>query len=93
MTITFGWRPANGTEGAYQRAQTCAQCTVDHDGGWHDDSGDGDSCPIIMAAMFGEHSYGTDSPGPPEWGHDLDTGVWVCTAFAGPCSCERHNRS
>lgn len=89
MTMRFGNRPSNGTEGDYQRAQTCARCTVDHVGGWHDDIGpQDDSCPILTAALIGEHSYGTDSPGPPEWGCDLDTGEWVCTAFEGPCSCK-----
>lgn len=85
--MRYGCRPSNGTEGDIQRSQTCAICTVDHDGGWHDDRDDGDSCPILMSALFGEHSYGSGSYGPPEWGNDLDTGEWVCTAFKGPCAC------
>lgn len=87
MTMVYGNRPSNGTEGDYQRAQTCNRCTVDHDGGWHDEVTEGDdSCPIILSALVGEHSY-PNPEGPPEWGHDLETGEWVCTAFKGPCAC------
>lgn len=86
MTITYGVRPSNGTAGDCQRSWTCARCTVDHGGGWHDGA-EGESCPIIMDALCGEHSY-PNPEGPPQWGHDYDTGEWVCTEFQGPCSCE-----
>lgn len=88
MTMEFGRRPSNGTEGDFQRAQTCARCTVDHDGGWHDVVCEGDeSCPIIFDALVGDHSY-PNPEGPPEWGNDLETGEWVCTGFKGPCACK-----
>jgi hypothetical protein len=87
MAIVYGIRPANGTDGMYQRAQTCDRCTVDHDGGWHDGRDDGESCPIIYDALIGEHSYPNEE-GPPEWGTDFDTGQWVCTKFVGPCPCD-----
>jgi hypothetical protein len=74
--------------GDLMRAQLCDRCTVDHDGGWHQpDNDSGDSCPIIMDGMFGEHSY-PNPHGPPEWGYDLDTGIWQCKGFTGPCACD-----
>ncbi len=51
------------------------------DSGWHDEEPDGDeSCPILFEALLG-------TGGPIEWGHDFETGEWVCTKFVGPCSC------
>jgi hypothetical protein len=87
---TPGYRPANGTEGDIFSSQWCRRCTVDHDQGWHDPARqDGDSCPILMDALVGDHSYPSPE-GPPQWeergafgaGHETR-----CTAFQGPCQC------
>jgi hypothetical protein len=87
---TPGYRPSNGTEGHIFSAQWCSNCTIDHDGGWHvPDADGGDSCPILMDALAGEHSY-PNPEGPPQWqdrggygrGHETR-----CTEFQGPCSC------
>lgn len=86
-----GYRPSNGTEGDIFNSQWCHNCTVDHDGGWHDpDRQDGDSCPILMNALVGENSYPNEM-GPPEWQHRGGYGRGSetrCTEFQGPCSCE-----
>ena len=80
----FGQRPCNGTEGDHQRAQTCNRCVKDH--GWHDgEPADMQSCPIILDALAGEHSY-PNPDGPPQWWHDMETGEWGCTEFE-PCEC------
>ena len=84
MTIEWGVRPSNGTMGDMMRAQTCDQCTVDH--GWHVHLGGkadqpDESCPIMLEGLCGES--------PKEWGHDYDTGRWVCGGFEGPCRCHR----
>ena len=80
----FGQRPCNGTEGDNQRYQTCDRCVKDH--AWHGpDEGD-DSCPIILDALAGEHSY-PNPDGPPQWWNDEETGEWGCTEFE-PCECD-----
>lgn len=90
-----GYRPANGTEGDIFSAQWCHNCAVDHAGGWHEDPWDGDeSCPILMDALAGEHSYPNEQ-GPPQWEHRGGYGRGSetrCTAFQGPCLCP-HARS
>lgn len=84
MTVLVGRRPANGTEGDSMRARCCDRCTRDHE--WHTTQ-TGDSCPIIMDALVGDHSY-PNPDGPPEWSIDLDTFRWSCSAFVGPCPCQ-----
>jgi hypothetical protein len=81
MATEWGTRPSNGTMGDMLRAQLCARCTVDHDAGWHpggDEKGEG--CEIMLRGLIGEDT--------PEWGYDLDTGIWQCKGFAGPCACD-----
>lgn len=88
MAVQFGYRPSNGTDGAYFTAQTCARCTVDHDTGWHSPphfEGD-ESCPILLSTLCGPYDYPNE--GPPEWGHDYETGESVCSGFRGPCECD-----
>lgn len=89
MSVEWGRRPSNGTEGDIQRSWTCASCTIDHDHGWHSPDADDTigSCPILDDALFGEHSY-PNPEGPPEWGQDRRSGRWVCSSYRGPCSCE-----
>jgi hypothetical protein len=83
--IWRNYRPANGTEGEYMRAQTCGCCERDH--AWHENPDDGgDSCPILMDGLFGEHSY-PNPDGPPEWSYSPDTGEYFCSGFEGPCVC------
>lgn len=82
----WGVRPSNGTEGDIQRADTCDRCVIDHAYGWHDGREDGPSCPIIIDALVGEHSYPSED-GPPQWGQTPD-GEFVCANFIGPCACE-----
>lgn len=85
--MIWNYRPSNGTEGDMMRQQLCDRCTADHAGGWHDNPDDGvDSCEIILSAIAGPHSY--PNPGPPQWGHNYETGESRCTAFVGPCSCD-----
>lgn len=67
VTLSASYRPANGTDGDFFRAQTCDRCVKDHH--WHGEAEGGDSCPIIMDALSGEHSYPNPS-GPPQWLHD-----------------------
>ena len=97
-----GYRPANGTEGDLHRSTTCDYCTIDHDGGWHEPDNAGESCPIIMDAMFGDHSY-PNPQGPPQWESrwverewsDGSTGNVIesrCTEWVGPCSCATDER-
>lgn len=87
MTVWLNYRPSNGTEGDYFNAQTCHRCIRDH--AWHipPDFAGNESCPIIMDALFGEHSYPNEK-GPPQWSHDPDTGESWCSEFTGPCPCE-----
>jgi hypothetical protein len=85
--VTWGQRPSNGTEGDIQRGQTCDFCMADHE--WHlhydnERNQPAESCPIIMDAMVGEHSYPAED-GPPEWGQD-ERGHWYCKEFR-PCPC------
>ena len=85
----YGFRPSNGTEGDIMRSYTCARCVRDHDDGWHSPPHfEGvASCPIIMDALSGEHSY-PNPEGPPQWwrgGPEL----YGCTEFEGPCPCDR----
>lgn len=82
----WGVRPSNGTEGDIQRADTCDRCVIDHAYGWHGDAEEGPSCPIILDALVGEHSYPNEE-GPPQWGQK-PTGEFVCSNFIGPCACE-----
>lgn len=85
MTRRYGFRPSNGTEGDIMRSYTCDRCVKDHD--WHlDQDFRGDSCPIIMDALSGEHSYPNDD-GPPQWWVDSDEHQYGCTEFEGPCLC------
>lgn len=87
MTIQRNYRPSNGTEGEYFRAQTCYRCVKDHD--WHGpDQDGGDSCPILMSAIAGEFSYPNEL-GPPEWSYDDERGRYECAGFEGPCACHR----
>lgn len=83
--MVWNYRPSNGTEGDIHRQWTCGRCTVDHNTGWHDGEGD-NSCPILMSSLSGPYDY--PNPGPPEWGHDFESGEYVCTGFQGPCSCD-----
>lgn len=86
MRLVHGYRPSNGTAGDFFRAQTCDRCVRDHD--WHGDPDyGGESCPIIMDALIGEHAYPNED-GPPQWHHDYDTGRSWCDEFAGPCDCD-----
>jgi len=82
-----GYRPSNGTEGDIFRFNTCDRCIHDHS--WHTPPFEADeSCPIIMDALAGEHSY-PNPLGPPQW-----EGRWMpegwqearCTEFK-PCEC------
>lgn len=85
LKIRWGVRPSNGTDGEYQREDTCYHCVKDHD--WHGDAdGTADSCPIILDSLAGEHSY-PNPEGPPQWGRDEATGTYVCREYEGPCSC------
>ena len=80
-----GYRPSNGTDGDFFRIGPagCDSCTIDHDGGWHGPDPDGgDSCPILVASLFGTTPVA-------EWEErggagDIET---RCTAWRGPCSC------
>lgn len=86
--VRWGRRPSNGTEGDIMRYHLCDVCKADHD--WHrhyDGEIDqpAESCPIIMDALCGDHSY-PNPDGPPEWGQD-DGGRWFCKGFA-PCPCK-----
>lgn len=91
VQIEWGLRPSNGTEGSMQESDTCGHCMADHD--WHryydqgergEDQPD-ESCPIIMDALSGEHSYPNED-GPPEWGYGSD-GRWYCKEYK-PCPCK-----
>jgi len=85
MATEWGTRPSNGTMGEMMMRQLCNRCTVDHDLGEHQpDGGNEGGCTIVALAMCGES--------PPELGYDLDTGIWQCEAFAGPCPCYRDGR-
>jgi hypothetical protein len=80
MTIQQNYRPGNGTEGDYFRAQNCDRCVRDH--AWHNDEVDGaESCTIMLDALIG-HS-------PPQWSHDTATGESWCSEFQGPCACSQ----
>jgi hypothetical protein len=83
----YGFRPSNGTEGDIMRAKTCDTCVKDH--AWHHGEPDPwvDSCPIVMDALCGEHSY-PNPDGPPQWWHVYGTGEYGCTEYQGPCECE-----
>ena len=84
--IWDNYRPSNGTEGDYFSAQTCHGCIKDHK--WHKPNySGGDSCPIIMDALSGEHSYPNEM-GPPQWHHNYTTGRSWCDDFEGPCECK-----
>lgn len=87
MTFVVNYRPANGTDGEFFREQTCYRCVKDH--AWHVPPFEADeSCPIIMDALCGEHSYPNEQ-GPPQWSHSYETGESRCSEFVGPCGCER----
>ena len=82
---TLNYRPSNGTEGDYFNMQCCHRCVKDHD--WHVEPYQaGDSCPIILDALAGEHSYPNED-GPPQWSHNYETGESRCSEFEGPCAC------
>jgi hypothetical protein len=83
--IWDNYRASNGTGHELFRYQTCDRCVKDHK--WHLPDADGDSCPIIMDALIGEHAYPNEL-GPPQWHHDTDTGRSWCDEFEGPCDCD-----
>lgn len=86
VNIRDGYRPSNGTEGAYFREQTCDRCAVDH--AWHIPPYEApESCPILMDSLCGEHSYPSPD-GPPQWHHDDSDGRSWCDGFVGPCECD-----
>lgn len=84
MSRVVGYRPSNGTEGLIFWAHTCDRCSRDHQ--WHSTE-TGDSCPIIMDALAGEHAYPNED-GPPQWWRDGETGETGCSEFEGPCPCD-----
>lgn len=84
MTRSNGYRPSNGTEGLIFAEHTCDRCVRDHQ--WHTTE-TGESCPIILDGLAGEHAY-PNPDGPPQWWRDAETGETGCSEFVGPCSCE-----
>lgn len=59
-----GYRPSNGTEGAWFESDWCQNCAREHEN--HGDDGVvGPGCPVYMSTMAGIYAY--PDPGPPEW--------------------------
>ena len=46
------WRPSNGTIGEMWMDEFCDRCAVDT---FDQETGEGDSCEILMALLIGEH--------------------------------------